>query len=101
MEPTVEDLNAGNKKSKTNNAARNSNLLKEIPTVDWLDLDNNRSKFIEDLRYALAECGLLVLTHAPGRNPSYQCRCRRLRSLRRTLLHTDKLALLLSLLRNL
>jgi len=54
MEPTVEDLNAGNKKSKTNNAARDSNLLKEIPTVDWLDLDNNRSKFIEDLRYALS-----------------------------------------------
>jgi hypothetical protein len=28
-------------------------LMKKIPTVDWLDLENNRDKFLEDLRYAL------------------------------------------------
>ena len=31
-------------------------MTKEIPTVDWHDLENDREKFMEGLRYALAEC---------------------------------------------
>ena len=41
-----------------------NSILKEIPTVDWVDLDRDRSKFMDDLRYALSECGFLVLTNA-------------------------------------
>ncbi|MFT5560793.1 MAG: isopenicillin N synthase-like dioxygenase [Candidatus Azotimanducaceae bacterium] len=48
--------------------------IKEIPVVDWLDLENNRDKFIQDLRYALAECGFLVLTNAPGLEDEFQQR---------------------------
>ena len=48
--------------------------MKEIPAVDWLDLENNRGKFFEDLRYALAECGFLVLTNAPGLDDDFQQR---------------------------
>ena len=48
--------------------------LQEIPTVDWLDLENNRNKFLEDLRYALSECGFLVLTNAPGLDDEFQLR---------------------------
>ena len=48
--------------------------LREIPTVDWLDLENNRNKFLEDLRYALSECGFLVLTNAPGLDDEFQLR---------------------------
>ena len=40
--------------------------LSEIPLVDWLDLETDREKFLADLRYALSECGFLVLTNAPG-----------------------------------
>ena len=29
-----------------------SQQLSEIPTVDWRDLDNNREKFMSDLRFA-------------------------------------------------
>jgi isopenicillin N synthase-like dioxygenase len=45
---------------------------KEIPTVDWLDLENDREKFLEGLRYALAECGFLILTNAPGLEDEFQ-----------------------------
>ena len=58
----------------TTNTARDGSILKEIPTVDWLDLKNNRNKFMEDLRYALAECGFLVLTNAPGLDDEFQQR---------------------------
>jgi len=34
--------------------ATGSHILKEIPTVDWLDLEGNREKFMADLRYALS-----------------------------------------------
>jgi isopenicillin N synthase-like dioxygenase len=45
---------------------------KEIPTVDWLDLENDREKFLEELRYALAECGFLILANAPGLEDEFQ-----------------------------
>lgn len=47
---------------------------KEIPTVDWLDLDNNRDKFLSDLRHALSDCGFLILTNAPGLDDDFQQR---------------------------
>ena len=40
--------------------------LKAIPTVDWRDVERDRQKFLADLRFALAECGFMILTHAPG-----------------------------------
>ena len=46
----------------------------EIPTVDWLDLEQDRDKFLSDLRYALSECGFLVLTNAPGLDDAFQQR---------------------------
>ena len=48
--------------------------MKEIPTVDWADLENNRQKFMDDLKYALSECGFLVLTDAPGLDDNFQQR---------------------------
>lgn len=48
--------------------------LHEIPTVNWLDLESNRNKFMQDLRYALSECGFLVLTNAPGLDEDFQQR---------------------------
>ena len=49
-----------------------SQQLSEIPTVDWRDLDNNRDKFMSDLRFALSECGFLVLLNAPGLTDAFQ-----------------------------
>ncbi len=57
-----------------NNINPAADTMKEIPTVDWLDLENNRDKFLEDLRYALAECGFLILTNAPGLDDEFQQR---------------------------
>jgi isopenicillin N synthase-like dioxygenase len=51
-----------------------SKEINEIPTVDWLDLERNRDKFLQDLRYALSECGFLVLTNAPGLDEDFQQR---------------------------
>ena len=48
--------------------------LNEIPTVNWLDLESDRDKFMQDLRYALSECGFLVLTNAPGLGEAFQQR---------------------------
>ena len=48
--------------------------MNEIPTVDWLDLDRDRNKFMDDLRYALSECGFLVLANAPGLDDEFQQR---------------------------
>lgn len=48
--------------------------MNEIPTVDWQDLENDREKFFKDLRYALSECGFLVLTNAPGLDDEFQQR---------------------------
>lgn len=50
------------------------NALAAIPTVDWLDLTGNRAKFFSDLRFALSECGFLVLTNAPGLDDEFQQR---------------------------
>ena len=47
-------------------------MTKEIPTVDWHDLENDREKFMEGLRYALAECGFLILANAPGLEDEFQ-----------------------------
>ena len=47
---------------------------KEIPTVNWLDLKNDRKKFLADLRYALSDCGFLILTNAPGLDDNFQQR---------------------------
>ncbi|HIG43376.1 MAG TPA: isopenicillin N synthase family oxygenase [Gammaproteobacteria bacterium] len=61
--------------SDTNNkSTQNADTVKKIPMVDWLDLENNRDKFLEDLRYALADCGFLVLTNAPGLDDEFQQR---------------------------
>lgn len=51
-----------------------SNELQQIPVVDWLDLENDREKFMSDLRYALSECGFLVLANAPGLDDDFQQR---------------------------
>lgn len=48
--------------------------VQEIPTVDWLDLQKNKEKFMGELRYALSECGFLVLANAPGLNNDFQQR---------------------------
>ena len=50
----------------------NSPKQSEIPTVDWLDLETDRDKFMDDLRYALSECGFLVLKNAPGLDDEFQ-----------------------------
>jgi isopenicillin N synthase-like dioxygenase len=56
----------------TSNNARPE--LTEIPTVDWHDLDRDREKFMADLRYALSECGFMVLANAPGLDDDFQQR---------------------------
>ena len=48
--------------------------MNEIPTVDWLDLSNDRDKFMNDLRFALSECGFMVLANAPGLDDNFQRR---------------------------
>jgi len=48
--------------------------LKAIPTVDWRDVERDRPKFLADLRFALAECGFMILTHAPGLDDDFQQR---------------------------
>ena len=48
--------------------------LEEIPVVDWLDLERDRDRFLADLRYALSECGFLVLANAPGLEDEFQQR---------------------------
>ena len=53
-------------------AKSHSFKAKEIPTVDWLDVENDREKFLEGLRYALAECGFLILANAPGLEDEFQ-----------------------------
>lgn len=61
--------------SKTSNSATPSvDKMKEIPMVDWLELKTNRAKFMEDLRFALAECGFLILVNAPGLDDGFQQR---------------------------
>ena len=59
---------------KPNNTSRSPDSLNEIPSVDWLDLECNRDKFFKDLRYALEECGFLILTNAPGFEDEFQRR---------------------------
>ena len=54
--------------------SRENRVMSEIPTVDWLDLQENRQKFLADLRYALSECGFLVLMNAPGLEDEFQQR---------------------------
>ena len=53
-------------------AKSNASKVKEIPTVDWLDLENDLEKFLEGLRYALADCGFLILANAPGLEDEFQ-----------------------------
>lgn len=55
-------------------AGKTGQPIHEIPTVNWLDLAANRDKFMQDLRYALSECGFLVLTNAPGLDQDFQQR---------------------------
>ena len=50
----------------------NSHDHSAIPTVDWLDLEADRDRFMDDLRYALSECGFLVLKNAPGLEDAFQ-----------------------------
>jgi len=57
-----------------NSLVNSDNSVKEIPIVDWLDLEKNRDKFLVDLRYALADCGFLILTNAPGIDDEFQQR---------------------------
>jgi isopenicillin N synthase-like dioxygenase len=57
-----------------NTSHQDPKALQEIPTVDWRDLEIDRNKFLEDLRYALAECGFLILTNAPGLDDAFQQR---------------------------
>ena len=56
--------------NQNQNSARSP--VAELPTVDWLDLANNKQKFMGDLRHALADCGFLVLTNAPGFDDEFQ-----------------------------
>ncbi|MBT5702890.1 MAG: isopenicillin N synthase family oxygenase [Gammaproteobacteria bacterium] len=51
-----------------------TDALQQIPVVDWHDLERDRIKFLQDLRYALSECGFLVLTNAPGLHDEFQQR---------------------------
>lgn len=57
-----------------NNGQHASADLEEIPIVNWLDAENNREKFMQDLRFALSECGFLVLANAPGLGDDFQQR---------------------------
>ena len=52
----------------------NSHDHSAIPTVDWLDLEADRGRFMDDLRCALSECGFLVLKNAPGLEDAFQQR---------------------------
>ena len=47
---------------------------KEIPVVDWHDLESDREKFLVDLRYALSDYGFLILANAPGLDDAFQKR---------------------------
>ena len=60
--------------SAENTTKNTSNPISEIPTVDWLDLEKDRPKFFQELKYALSECGFLVLTNAPGLDEGFQQR---------------------------
>lgn len=51
-----------------------SGELKEIPIVDWSDLENNREKLLGDIRFALSECGFMILVNAPGLDDDFQQR---------------------------
>ena len=64
------------KKRRYTDHSRNETeqTLREIPIVDWLDLETDKEKFLADLRYALSECGFLVLTSAPGLGDEFQQR---------------------------
>jgi len=66
--------NQSDAKAKRTEKTAEAGDLHEIPTVNWLDLENNRDKFMQDLRYALSECGFLVLTNAPGLDDAFQQR---------------------------
>ena len=57
---------------KDSKSKHSPDSLKEIPSVDWLDLEQDRDKFLKDLRYALEECGFLILTNAPGLDDAFQ-----------------------------
>ncbi|HBZ49853.1 MAG TPA: hypothetical protein DEO43_05995 [Halieaceae bacterium] len=48
--------------------------LTEIPIVDWNDLESNRAKVLEDIRFALSECGFMILANAPGLHDAFQQR---------------------------
>ena len=60
--------------SENSSAHKTGSILQELPTVDWLDLARHREKFLNDLRYALSDCGFLVLTNAPGLDDDFQQR---------------------------
>ena len=60
--------------SEKSSAHKTGSILQELPTVDWLDLARDREKFLNDLRYALSDCGFLVLTNAPGLDDDFQQR---------------------------
>ena len=64
------ELGEGRMEMETNAAHAKS----EIPVVDWLDVDRDRQKFLGDLRYALSDCGFLVLANAPGLDDGFQQR---------------------------
>lgn len=40
--------------------------MQSLPIVDWNDLQQDRSKFLNDLNHALSSIGFLVLTNVPG-----------------------------------
>ena len=71
--------------SEKSSAHKTGSILQELPTVDWLDLARNREKFLNDLRYALSDCGFLVLTNAPGLDDDFQQRA--FREVRGFLMH--------------
>ena len=64
----------GRSEEQKDSAIGGPKAMQEIPTVDWLDLEQDRDKFLSDLRYALSECGFLVLTNAPGLDDAFQQR---------------------------
>lgn len=51
-----------------------SNELPEIPVVDWNDLETNREKLLDDIRFALSDCGFMVLVNVPGFEDEFQQR---------------------------
>ena len=51
--------------------SKNNSSL-ELPEVNWLDRDSDKSKFFKDLSYALSEFGFMVLTNAPGLSDDFQ-----------------------------